>query len=331
MQSETSVIPETTLSQLGDDLDPTIRAFIRATEADYARHRNGKTPSPVEARLVAEKVRAPWVKGGPVMHRTESHMVPSPHGKVRIRLYDPAPGAPKPALIYIHGGGWVMFSLDTHDRIMREYAARAGVCVIGVDYSLSPEVRFPVALEEIIAVVHHVRDHAEALGIDGDQLAIGGDSAGANLSLTTAISLRDHGEGDVLKTLVLNYGAFGTDLVAEDKARFGGEGYMLTTEEMGQFWKAYLGRPEDAGNPLAAPLQADLHNLPPVFLCIPQCDVLTGQSLILHERLKAAGNTAEAVIYAGASHSFLEAVSISPVANRAFDDAAAWLRSKIPS
>ena len=323
------MIPDTTLSQLGDDLDPTIRAFIRATDADYARYRNGGQPSHVEARLVAEKVRAPWVQGGPIMHSTESHMAPSPHGKVRIRLYDPTPLSPKPALIYIHGGGWVMFSLDTHDRIMREYAVRAGVCVIGIDYSLSPEARFPVALEEIIAVVRHIRDHAAELGIDPGQLAIGGDSAGANLSLATAISLRDQGEGDVLKTLVLNYGAFGTDLAAEDKARFGGEGYMLTTEEMGQFWAAYLGRPEDAGNPLAAPLQADLHDLPPVFLCVPQCDVLSGQSRVLHERLKAAGNLAQAVIYAGASHSFLEAVSISPLANRAFDDGATWLREKL--
>ena len=323
------MIPDSTLNKLGDDLDPTIRSFIRQTDAAYASHGTTSNPSHAERRAVAEKVRAPWVAGGPAMVRVEEFAVPSQHGPVRIRLYDPTAQAGKPALIYVHGGGWVMFSLDTHDRIMREYAARAGICVIGVDYSLSPEARFPVALEEIIAVVRHLRDHAGDLAIDGDRLAIGGDSAGANLSLATALSLRDAGEGENLAALVLNYGAFDTQLAPEDKARFGGDGYMLTSEEMGQFWTDYLGRAEDARNPLATPLQADLHDLPPVFLCVPQCDVLTGQSLMLHDRLKAAGNRTEAVVYAGASHSFLEAVSISPVAERAFDDAAAWLREKL--
>ena len=323
------MIPESTLNMPGDDLDPTIRSFIRLTNEAYAAHRNGTTPSHAEARAVAEKVREPWVKGGPVMVRTDDFAIPSQHGPVRVRLYDPNPETPKPALIYVHGGGWVMFSLDTHDRIMREYAARAGICVIGVDYSLSPEARFPVALEEIIAVVRHIRDHGSDFAVDGGHLAIGGDSAGANLSLATALSLRAAGEGTTLATLVLNYGAFDTNLIKEDKARFGGDGYMLTTEEMNQFWVDYLGSPDDARDPLATPLNADLHNLPPVFLCVPQCDVLHSQSLLLHERLKAAGVQAEAVIYAGASHSFLEAVSISPVADRAFDDAAAWLRDKL--
>ena len=323
------MIPESTLNKPGDDLDPTIRSFIRLTNEAYASHRNGATPSHVEARAVAEKVREPWVKGGPVMVRTEDFAVPSQHGPVRIRLYDPNPETPKPALIYVHGGGWVMFSLDTHDRIMREYAARAGICVIGIDYSLSPEARFPVALEEIIAVVRHVRNNAADYGIDGRHLALGGDSAGANLSLATALSLRDAGEGATLAGLVLNYGAFDTQLVAEDTARFGGDAYMLTTEEMNQFWVHYLTSPDDARNPLATPLNADLQNLPPVFLCVPQCDVLHSQSLILCDRLKAAQVSAEAIVYAGASHSFLEAVSISPLADRAFDDAAAWLRGKL--
>ena len=323
------MIPESTLNKPGDDLDPTIRSFIRLTNEAYAAHRDGTTPSHVEARAVAEKVREPWVEGGPAMVRTEEFAVPSPHGPVRVRLYDPDEKPNKPALIYIHGGGWVMFSLDTHDRIMREYAARAQVCVIGIDYSLSPEARFPVALEEILAVVRHVRDNAADYGVDGSHLAIGGDSAGANLSLATALSLRDGGEGSTLSGLVLNYGAFDTQMVAEDTTRFGGDAYMLTTEEMNQFWVHYLASPDDAHNPLATPLNADLHDLPPVFLCIPQCDVLTGQSLILRDRLRAAQVPAEAIIYAGASHSFLEAVSISPVADRAFDDAAAWLRGHL--
>lgn len=323
------MIENAQLSQRGADLDPTIRDFIRRTDADYVRHRNGRVPTRDEARIVAEKVRAPWVAGGPVMARTEEFSAPSPHGPVRLRLYDPDPSTPKPVMIYIHGGGWVMFSLDTHDRLMREYAARARMCVVGVDYSLSPEARYPVALDEIVAAIGYVCDQAASLGVLPDRLALGGDSAGANMALAAAIRLRDAGRPDVVKGLLLNYGAFDIDLLPEDHQRFGGEGYMLTSDEMKSFWDAYLGQGAASPDVLATPLRAELRGLPPVFLCIPQCDVLTGQSLLLHRRLKEAEVPADAVVYSGASHSFLEAVSISPVADQAFHDATAWLRDKL--
>jgi acetyl esterase len=114
---------------------------------------------------------------------------------------------------------------------------------------------------------------------------------------------------------------------AEDVRRYGGPDYMLTADEMAYFWSQYLALPESATNPLATPLNADLAGLPPVFLCVPQCDVLTGQSLLLDSRLKAAGIETRTIIYAGASHSFLEAISISKVAIQAFDDASEWLRT----
>ncbi len=212
---------------------------------------------------------------------------------------------------------------------MREYAARAGICIIGVDYSLSPEARFPVALEQVVAVVHHVRDQASSLGIDADRLALGGDSAGANLSLSTALYLRDTGDDKTFRTLVLNYGAFGTDLSPDDVRNYGGSDYMLTAEEMAYFWNQYLASADDRTNPLAVPLLADLHALPPVFVCVPQCDVLTTQSLDLDARLQTAGVRTRTIVYAGASHSFLEAVSISPVAEQAFADTALWLQQHI--
>ncbi|HTM81381.1 alpha/beta hydrolase fold domain-containing protein [Asticcacaulis sp.] len=318
----------TTSTPAGADLDPGVRDFIRITGEAYVTHGGDLEKTAVNARQIAEKVRAPWVAGGPVMFSTVEQSVPTPHGAVRIRVYNPDGGANKPALIYIHGGGWVMFSIDTHDRIMREYAARAGVCVVGVDYSLSPEARFPVALEQVITVVHHVRDQAALLGIDPDRLAMGGDSAGANLSLSTALHLRDTGNGKALRTLVLNYGAFAIDLSADDVRKYGGPQYMLTAEEMAYFWSQYLTGSDDV-NPLAVPLLADLHDLPPVFLCVPQCDVLTTQSLILDGRLQTAGVETRTIVYEGATHSFLEAVSISEVAEKAFSDAAAWLRERL--
>ena len=316
----------TVQSQQGADLDPQVREFIRITGEAYLTHSLGQPKTMQGARDVAELVRAPWVAGGPQMADTSELAIDTRHGKVRVRIHHPVTGtAPQPVLFYVHGGGWVMFSLDTHDRVMREYAGRSGVTVIGIDYALSPEVRFPVALEQIVDVLSFAMNHGEGLNIDADRMAIGGDSAGANLSVAAALTLRDDGHGKRLKGLLLNYGAYADELKRDDVARFGGEEYMLTDTEMHAFWAQYLASPEDAANPLACPLKADLRGLPPAFLAIPECDVLAGQSHDLYDRMIAAGVAAQAVTYAGASHSFLEAVSIATVADQALGDASAWI------
>jgi len=317
----------TVQSQQGADLDPQVREFIRITGEAYLTHGHGQPKTMQSARDIAELVRAPWVAGGPQMADTSEFAIDTRHGKVRVRIHRPATvTAPQPVLFYVHGGGWVMFSLDTHDRIMREYAGRSGVTVIGIDYALSPEVRFPVALEQIVDVLSFAMNHGENLNIDIDRMAIGGDSAGANLSVATALTLRDDGHGKRLKGLLLNYGAYAPELKREDVVRFGGQDYMLTDAEMHAFWAQYLAAPEDAANPLACPLKADLAGLPPAFIAIPECDVLTGQSHDLYDRMIEAGVTTQAVTYAGASHSFLEAVSIAPIAAQALADASAWIR-----
>jgi len=247
--------------------------------------------------------------------------VPAANGPVRVRFYDPDPDRPKPALIYLHGGGWTFFSLDTHDRVMREYAARAGVMVAGVDYALSPEAKYPVALEQVVAV-------ARFLGERRARIAIGGDSAGANLALATCLRLRDEGQPRLIRAMVLNYGVFDRESSPEAHRRFGGAGNMLTSEEMEGFWRNYLRDERDAGDPLVCPLRADLRKLPPVLLVVPECDLLTEQSVQLADRLSAAGVPVKLEMYRGAVHSFLEAVSIAPIADRAFADTAAWLRAQ---
>ncbi len=316
----------TVQSQQGADLDPQVREFIRITGEAYLTHSLGQPKTMQGARDVAELVRAPWVAGGPQMAGTSERAIDTRHGKVRVRIHRPVTDtAPQPVLFYVHGGGWVMFSLDTHDRVMREYAGRSGVTVIGIDYALSPEVRFPVALEQIVDVLSFAMNHGEGLNIDTGRMAIGGDSAGANLSVAAALTLRDDGHGKRLKGLLLNYGAYADELKRDDVARFGGEEYMLTDTEMHAFWAQYLASPEDAANPLACPLKADLRGLPPAFLAIPECDVLAGQSHDLYDRMIEAGVAAQAVTYAGASHSFLEAVSIATVADEALGDASAWI------
>ena len=193
-------------SRLGDDLDPAVREFIRRTGEDFARLAAGRTLGNPEARKVAEAVREPWRAGGPLMRRTSERQVVSEHGPVRVRIHQPAEDGPRPALIYLHGGGWTYFSLDTHDRLMREYAARAGVVVIGVDYALSPEARFPVALEQALAVVRWAAEGGAGADVLSSRLAIGGDSAGANLSLAAAMALRNQGLANLLSALLLSYG-----------------------------------------------------------------------------------------------------------------------------
>ncbi|HEV8657357.1 MAG TPA: alpha/beta hydrolase fold domain-containing protein [Thermoanaerobaculia bacterium] len=309
-------------SELRDELDPDIRRFVTEMTAAWARHGDLAAVSPAVARCIAEKVRAPWARGGPQMARiTELHVLAA-NGAVRVRCYEPDPDGPKPVLIYLHGGGWTLFSLDTHDRVMREYAARAGVMVAGVDYALSPEAKYPVALEQVVAV-------ARFFGEQNARIAIGGDSAGANLALSACLRLRDERQSQLIRAMVLNYGVFDRWSSAEAHDRYGGPGNMLTSEEMESFWRNYLRDERDADDPLVCPLRADLHDLPRALLVVPEFDLLTEQSLGLADRLEAAGIAVQLEIYRGATHSFLEAVSIAPLADRAFDDTANWLRPAV--
>ncbi len=313
----------------GDALDPDIRRFVAEVSAGWAHYGDLGAASPAEARRIAEQVRAPWTHGGPQMATITERVVSTAHGDVRVRLYDPGPPATKPALIYLHGGGWTLFSLDTHDRLMREYAARAGVIVAGVDYALSPESRFPVALEQVVAVARFLAGGGAGPGIDPLRIAIGGDSAGANLAIAACIRLRNEGRADLIRAMVLNYGVFARRSSSDAQRRFGGAGNMLTADEMEGFWKNYLRDDRDAEDPLVCPVRAELQNLPPAFLAAAGRDLLAEQSVEMADRLNAARVPVRLEIYRGASHSFLEAVSISPLADRAFDDASIWLRAAL--
>ena len=299
--------------------------------AAWALHGDLSAVPPAEARRIAETVREPWRQGGPWISAVTDAFVSTPRGPVRVRLYDPAPGQTKPAFLYLHGGGWMLFSLDTHDRVMREYAERAQVLVIGVDYALAPEAKYPVALEQVAGVAAYVAEHAKDIGIDARRIAIGGDSAGANLAVAACLRLRDDGAAGLICAMVLNYGVFERHSTREAKQRFGGPGAMLTAEEMDSYWNNYLRDERDAKDPLAVPVLANLRGLPQTLLIVPECDLLTEQSFKLAARLRAAEVPFEMKIYHGATHSFLEAVSISPLAGRAFDETAAWLRATLAS
>jgi acetyl esterase len=312
-------------SARGSDLDPDIRRFIRTVGEAVARYPEfNRAPFP-QVRSWAESARSSWARGGPAMRETQNLEAPTRHGNVRVRIHRPE-REELPGLIYLHGGGWTLFSIDTHDRVMREYAARARCCVIGVDYALSPEHRFPVALEQVVDVVSWLAGQCRALGIDAKRLAIGGDSAGANLSVAACLLRRDQASVPPLCAMLINYGAFSKHCSADACRRYGGPEYMLGCEEMRQYWRNYMRSDEDAENPLVCPLLATLAGLPPAFLAIGECDVLAEQNIKMTRRLRGAGVPAQSVVYAGASHSFIEAMSIAAVSNQALADASAWLR-----
>ncbi|HET8692963.1 MAG TPA: alpha/beta hydrolase fold domain-containing protein [Steroidobacteraceae bacterium] len=306
----------------GEDLDPDVRRFIRGVGEAMARQGDAAKATPGELRAWSEKARAPWRQGGPQMLESRDLEAPTRHGRVRIRVHRPERGE-LPALVYLHGGGWVVFSVDTHDRVMREYADRAGCCVVGIDYALSPEHRFPVALEQVVDVVDWLSREGASLGI-GSRLAIGGDSAGANLGVAASLARRDAGKPPLLGML-LNYGAFVSRCSDDSCRRYGGPGYMLGCEEMTGYWRSYARTEGDLDNPLVCPLLGELSGLPPAFLAIAECDILAEQDRQMAERLQAAGVPVQSVVYRGASHSFIEAMSVAEVSRRALSDASAWL------
>lgn len=304
-----------------DEIDPGVRRFIARTGADFAALSAVSPPTTLARRReIAEQVRQPWSRGGPDMAQT--HMVHIGPEGVRARIHIPAGGPGTGTLLYLHGGGWTLFSIDTHDRLMREYAERIGCAVVGLDYSLSPEHRFPRALEDVDACIGWLRREGSALGLAVDRLAIGGDSAGGNLSLSAALRLRDRGEA-LPAALLLNYAALDTEPRPSYRL-YDGDPYMLNVGEMHDFWISYLGQPS-TDDPYARPLLADLSGLPPVHLCIARCDILADQNTELAARLEAVGNDVSAILYEGATHSFLEAVSVSDCADRAIQDASDWL------
>lgn len=312
-------------------IDPEIAEFLAMMKQRWAAHPPFDTLGFPEQRAVSEAVRAHWTAGGPVMAETFERRFDAGAGELRIRIYRPEGVAvPAPALVYLHGGGFTLFSIDTHDRLMREYAAAGGFAVIGVDYPLSPEHRYPVALDRIEALMLWLKDHGATLGVDPARLAMGGDSAGGNLSFATALRLRERGEGGLVRAILSNYGYFTPDVSDEAEARFGGPGSIMDRAEAQSYYANYLSD-WDAGarDPLACPILADLGDLPPVMLVIPECDLLTEQSLAMQGRLEAAGVATEARLYAGATHSFLEAMLIAEVARRAIRDGAAFVRSRL--
>lgn len=307
-------------------MDPDIRRFVSEMRNEWKNYPPVSAMSLPDLRAAAEAVRAPWRKGGPKMAETKDIVFDPGAGELAVRIYHPKQSETgQPALVYLHGGGFTLFSINTHDRLMREYASLGGFSVIGVDYPLAPEAKYPEALNRIEALMLWLKENASQWRIDPDRIAMGGDSAGGNLSFATFMRLRDRGEHVLVKAILSNYGGFSAHISEQSEARYGGPGSIMDRAEALQYWANYLRDENDAADPYACPLLADLAGFPPVLLVVAELDIVAEHSLAMQARLDEANVPTECVVYRGSTHSFVEAMSISQLARDAIADGADFI------
>ncbi len=306
--------------------DPEMAAFTAAMEAEAAKYPPVKVELPLEPhRKVNDLLGMLTASGGPVMAETKDRWVNARGRRVFCRVFRPVTDRTLPTLVYFHGGGWVWANVDTHDRMVREYAAAGQVAVVSVDYALSPEAKFPQALEECAAVVRFVAAHGADWGLDPTRLLLGGNSAGGNLALATALLLHDT-SGPALRGILANYPVVDARFDTESYREFGAGGFGLTTERMAFYWSVYVPHDIDRLHPLAAPLRADLTKLPPVMVLLAELDVLRSEGEALVAKLRASGVAVETETFAGVVHGFLRATGSVQKARDAVAMAGNWMR-----
>ncbi|SMB79727.1 alpha/beta hydrolase [Deinococcus hopiensis] len=278
----------------------------------------------LRAAALANSARAPR-RSVPVAS-TRDLTVPGPASDLPARLYLPEGTGPFPLTVFFHGGGFVAYSLETHDGLCRELCAAARTAVLSVDYRLAPEHRFPAPVDDAYAALLWAAAHAAELGADPERLAVAGDSAGASLSIACTLRARDEG-GPRLRAQLLIYPP--TDFGAGERhpsRRENGEGYFLTEEQMRFFGAMYLGDPGHAAHPHVSPLTAAaLHDLPPALILTAEFDPLRDEGAAYAGALTAAGVRTEHLPGPGMIHGFANMTALSPAAAALVDRAAEWL------
>jgi len=306
-------------------LHPEVRALLDMIDAQGGPPL--ETQDPVEAR----KLRGEGMKmlaGEPeVLGRVEDLSIPGPGGDIPVRLYASEHGGLRPALVYFHGGGFVFGNLDTHDGVCRAIAKQSGAVVISVDYRLSPEHKFPSAVEDSHAATVWVAANAERLGIDAYRIAVGGDSAGGNLAAVVAMRCRDAG-GPALAAQVLLYPVTDYSTYETDSHRqFGGD-YFLTRGAMDWFTGHYLASSDQKLHPEASPLLAsNLSGLPPALVITAEFDPLRDEGEAYARRLQQAGVPVTVNRYPGMIHGFVSMHGVLSGGRQAILEAAEFTKS----
>lgn len=268
-----------------------------------------------------------WKGKGPEVERVEDRLIPGPQGEIPIRIYADRGTRNRPAVLYYHGGGWVLGNLDTHDKVTRYLAAGSSCVVVSVNYRLAPEHPFPAAVEDAYAALQWVSTNAETIGVDPLRIAVAGDSAGGNLAAVVSLLARDR-KGPPISCQALIYPVTDLSSLNTSSYRQFAEGFLLTKEGMEWFRSHYLPKMEDWNHPYASPLLAQDHrNLPLAIVITAQFDPLRDEGEAYAEKLRQAGVPVRLFRYDGMIHGFVSFPEVFRQARDALDRIAAEVNS----
>ncbi len=281
--------------------------------------------TPREARIQMA-LGSRFLGPGETVARVQDLEIPGPAGRIPVRIYHPQPEKTLPALVFLHGGGWLMGNLETHDPYCRALCAKAGIALLAVDYRLAPEHKFPAAVEDAYAATVWLAQQGQQQGVCPSAIAVGGDSAGGNLAAATTLLARERGTPQIAFQLliypVLDY-AFDTASYRENA-----NGFHLTRQDMICSWQYYLNNERDGEHPLASPLRAtDLSGLPPAMVITAEFDPLRDEGQRYADRLQAAGIPVHSRCYPGMIHGFARRLDQFDAANQVLEAIAVALQA----
>ncbi len=308
-------------------LEPEAQAFAEAV----AKPPFLFTLDPQQGRIALDEAQSGQVSKLPV-DIEDLTVDDGPSGQVALRIMRPqhAPAA-LPVIVYIHGAGWVFGSMQTHDRLMRELAVGAEAVVVFPEYRLSPEAKYPTAIEECYSVVKWVAEHGRELGMDPERLAVAGDSVGGNMTAAVTLLSRERGEPDI-RLQLLFYPVTDAAFDTPSYHQFA-EGYHLRRDAMMWFWDQYTTNPGERNEITASPLRASteqLRGLPPALVITAEADALRDEGEAYANKLREAGVRVTAVRFQGTIHDFvmLNALANTAAARGAIALATAWLHEE---
>ena len=273
--------------------------------------------------------RSAALPADPEIGEVTDRTIPGPGGELPIRIYRPvdvgpasASGTQTPALMFFHGGGWVIGTVDTHDVVCRALCETTAATVVSVEYRLAPEHPFPAAPDDCTAATKWVAENGASIGVDGSRLAVCGDSAGGNLAAVVAL---DCAAGLKISAQALVYPA--VDATREETGSLvdNAEGYLLTTVGMRWFYGQYVEDQSDLSNPRCSPLLADLAGQPPAIVLTAEYDPLRDEGKDYAAALETAGVDVEYFQYDGQVHTFFTQVGVCDASQDSVDRIAEFL------
>lgn len=307
-------------------IDPQQAAALKRN-AEIVESVGGPGETISEIRTNADAARVIWNEGGPEMAVQRDMTVPGPFRDVPLRLYKPADTPGLPVFVYLHGGGFKLGNELSNDRQMRELAQTWGGAVISSDYVHVPEHIFPDPVIEVAAVIEWLAENGGDLGIDSEAITVGGASAGASVAFGAAYELRGRRPG-LVKGVVSIYGVLDDNLESDSMRELGGGDFFLESVRVAQIYDDYIGD-GDRNDPRAFAAKGDPAGLPPAYIAAAELDPIRDDSLLLAERMAAAGQPHTLKVYPGVMHTFFMQSNVIDQAKNLIGDIADFLRDTV--